>query len=152
MTRKALLTAIAVLSFTAMALALVGQYQFDMRPCPWCILQRVIYLAIGLVALLGLLRPLRVAAAALALVLAGCGIAATLYQHFVAAKSNSCALTLADRIVSGLGLDRLAPAWFEPTANCSEAIVAVLGITFDMWSLMLYCVLAAMSILALRAR
>lgn len=152
MSRRTLLIAIAVLSFTSVALALVGQHYFDMRPCPWCILQRVIYIAIGLVALLGLMKPLRVPALILSFVLAGCGIAAALYQHFVAAKTNSCALTLADRIVSTLGLDRLAPSWFEPTANCSEAIVAVLGITFDIWSLMLYCVLAAASMLALRAR
>lgn len=152
MSRRTLLIAIAVLSFTSVALALVGQHYFDMRPCPWCILQRVIYIAIGLVALLGLMKPLRVPALLLSFVLAGCGIAAALYQHFVAAKTNSCAFTLADRIVSALGLDRLAPSWFEPTANCSEAIVAVLGVPFDIWSLMLYCVLAAASMLALRAR
>jgi len=152
MSRRTLLIAIAVLSFTAVALALVGQHYFDMRPCPWCILQRVIYIAIGLVALLGLMKPLRIPALLLAFVLAGCGIAAAVYQHFVAAKTKSCALTLADRIVSALGLDRLAPSWFEPTANCSEAIVAVLGITFDIWSLMLYCVLAALSVWALRVR
>lgn len=152
MSRKLLLIAIAGLSFTAVALALVGQHYFDMRPCPWCILQRMIFIAIGLVALLGLVKPLRLPALLLTLVLAGCGMAAALYQHFVAAKSNSCALTLADRIVSALGLDRLAPSWFEPTANCSEAIVSVLGIPFDMWSLMLYGVLAAASIVALRVR
>jgi len=152
MSRKLLLIVIAVSSFTAVALALVGQHYFSMRPCPWCILQRVIYIAIGIIALLGLIRPLRVAALLITFVLAGCGIAAALYQHFVASKTNSCAFTLADRIVSALGLDRLSPAWFEPTANCADAIVAVLGIPFDIWSLMLYGVLAAASIVALRAR
>jgi len=152
MSRKSILIVTAVLSFAAVALALIGQHYYDMRPCPWCILQRVIYLAIGFVALLGLLRPLRFPAIVLSLLLAGSGIAAALYQHFVAAKTNSCALTLADRIVSALGLDRLAPSWFEPTANCSEAIVAVLGITFDIWSLMLYILLAAASVLAMRNR
>lgn len=152
MTRKSLLAAVAVLSFSAVALALVGQHYFDMRPCPWCILQRVIYLAIGIVALLGLLEPLRLPALLLTPVLAGCGIAAALYQHFVAAKSNSCALTLADRIVSALGLDRLAPSWFEPTANCAEAIVSVLGIPFDVWSLGLYAALAVAALLGLRAK
>jgi len=152
MSRKLLLIVIAVLSFSAVGLALVGQHYFDMRPCPWCILQRVIFIAIGLVALLGLVKPLRIPALLLTIVLAGCGMAAALYQHFVAAKSVSCALTLADRIVSAIGLDRLAPSWFEPTANCSEAIVSVLGVPFDIWSLMLYVVLAAISVIALRGR
>jgi disulfide bond formation protein DsbB len=150
MTRRNLLLAIALASFAAVALALVGQHFFGMKPCPWCILQRLIYVVIGLVALLGLIRPLRLPAAVLSLLLAGCGIAAALYQHFVASKSNSCALTLADKIVSALGLDRLLPAWFEPTASCAEAIVSVLGIPFDVWSLALYCVLAAAAAIALR--
>lgn len=152
MTRRNLLLAVGLVSLTSVALALTGQHVFGMRPCPWCILQRVIYLAIGIVALLGAIKPLRMPAALACLGLAGCGIAAATYQHFVAAKTNSCALTLADRIVSGMGLDRLAPSWFEPTANCSEAMVAVLGIQFDIWSLMLFSVLGAGALLALRAK
>ena len=40
------------------------------------------------------------------MLLALSGIAAALWQHFVAAKSASCNLTLADKIISGLRLDR----------------------------------------------
>jgi len=153
MSRRNLLLVIAVLSATAVALALVGQHQFGMKPCPWCILQRLIYVVIAVVALAGLLiRALRVPAAILTLVLSLCGIATALYQHFVASKSNSCALTFADKVVSSVGLDRLAPSWFEATANCAEAIVSVLGVPFDVWSLMLYCVVGAGSVLVLRAR
>lgn len=152
MTRRNLLLGIAVLSASAVGLALLGQHQFGMKPCPWCILQRLIYVVIALVALIGLIRPLRVPAAILTLVLTLCGIAAALYQHFVASKSNSCALTFADKVVSSIGLDRLAPGWFEATANCADAIVSVLGVPFDIWSLMLYCVVAVGAVLALRAR
>lgn len=152
MTRRNLLLAIAVLCATAVALALLAQHQFGMKPCPWCILQRLIYVVIALVALVGAIRPLQVPAAVLGLLLSLCGIAAALYQHFVASKSNSCALTFADKVVSFTGLDRLAPAWFEATANCAEAAVAVLGVSFDVWSLLLYCVVGAACILALRTR
>lgn len=152
MTRRNLLLAISGLCALAVGLALLGQHQFGMKPCPWCILQRLIYVVIAVVALVGAIRPLRLPAAVLALLLSLCGIAAALYQHFVASKSNSCALTFADKVVSFTGLDRLAPGWFEATANCAEAIVAVFGVTFDIWSLLLYCVVAAAAVLALRTR
>ena len=51
--------------------------------------------------------------ALLALALALSGVAAALWQHFVAAATNSCALTLADRMVRGLGLDELCPQVFS---------------------------------------
>ena len=33
---------IALVSLAAVAAALVSQHVFDMQPCPWCVLQRVI--------------------------------------------------------------------------------------------------------------
>jgi disulfide bond formation protein DsbB len=49
--------------------ALVSQHVFDMQPCPWCVLQRLIFVAIALVCLVGAAIPVlagRVGAAALA--------------------------------------------------------------------------------------
>src|SRR5688572_20906959 len=121
LSRRPLLIAAAVLSFAAVGLALVSQHVFNMQPCPWCVLQRLIFVVIGIVALVALAAPR--AGAAVALVLSVCGIAAALWQHFVAASSDSCNLTLADRIMSGLGLDGLAPEVFQARASCAEAAV-----------------------------
>ena len=38
----------------AIGAALVSQHVYGMEPCPWCVLQRLIFLAIGAFALLGL--------------------------------------------------------------------------------------------------
>lgn len=137
----------------AVAAALVSQHVFDMQPCPWCVLQRVIFVAIALVALAGWLvhaaAPRRLFAA-LVLVLAGCGVAAALWQHFVAASSVSCNLTLADRIVSALGLDSLEPRVFAAYASCADAAVKLLGISYEFYSLALYLLLAAAALLLLR--
>ncbi|HNB47571.1 MAG TPA: disulfide bond formation protein B, partial [Burkholderiaceae bacterium] len=43
--------AVALACFGSVALAVFAQHRFDMQPCPWCVLQRVIFLAIGGVAL-----------------------------------------------------------------------------------------------------
>jgi disulfide bond formation protein DsbB len=142
-TRKTLLVAGAVISFGAVALALVSQHVFDMQPCPWCVLQRLIFVAIGIACLVGLAAP-RIGGAA-ALLLALCGVAAALWQHFVAASSESCNLTLADRIISGAGLDSLAPEVFQARANCADAAVAMLGIPYEFYSLALFVLLGAMA-------
>jgi disulfide bond formation protein DsbB len=142
-TRRSLLAAGAVVSLGAVAIALVSQHVFDMQPCPWCVLQRLIFAVIGVVCLVGLAAPR--AAGALALLLALSGIAAALWQHFVAASSESCDLTLADRIMSGLRLDALAPEVFQARASCADAAVTMLGVPYELWSLTLFVVMAALT-------
>jgi disulfide bond formation protein DsbB len=150
-----LLVGMALLSLAAVAAALVAQHAFDIQPCPWCILQRVVFIAIALVCGVGALvssRGVRAGSAGLALVLALCGVAAALWQHFVAAKSASCNLTLADRIIGSLGLEALAPALFQVTASCADAVSTIVGVPFEFWSLALYVFLALAAIAVLRGR
>jgi disulfide bond formation protein DsbB len=137
---------VTLASLAAVAAALVSQHVFDMQPCPWCVLQRVIFLAIALTCGLGLIwrNALgRRVSAGLGLLLALCGVAAALWQHFKAAASASCNLTLADKIVSGwLQLDSLLPDVFSPRASCADAAVSLLGVPYDFWSLALFAAIA----------
>lgn len=138
----------AVLAFGGVAAALVSQHVFDMQPCAWCVLQRLIFIVIGLVALVGLAwraRAGRLLTSLGVVVLASAGVASALWQHFVAASSTSCRLTLADRIVNGLGLDGLAPEVFAARASCAEASVAMLGVPYAFWSLALFVLLGALA-------
>ena len=156
--RKAgsLLAIVAIACVAAVGGALVSQHMFDMQPCPWCVLQRVIYLGIALVCGLGwVLRSMaaRRAAAVMALLLALCGAAAALWQHFKAAASASCNLTLADKIVSGfLQLDSLWPDVFAVRASCADAAVNLLGVAYDFWSLALFALVAVVLTRSLMAR
>lgn len=132
---------LGLLSLAAVGVALVSQHVFGMQPCPWCVLQRLIFVLIGIVCLLGAALPARAAvlgAGLVGLVLAGLGSASALYQHFVAAQSASCNLTLADRIVSGTQLDVLLPAIFEVRASCADAAVSLLGVPYEFWALALF--------------
>lgn len=141
MTRTSGLLAIAALCFGAVVVALITQHGFGMEPCPWCVMQRLVFVAIGVVALLGLAWRSALGQRVLPfvlLLLSGSGIAAALWQHFVAAASASCNLTLADRIVSGLQLDALLPPVFQATANCAEAAIDLGGIPYEFWSLALF--------------
>ena len=149
-----LFAGVALVSLAAVGAALVSQYRFDMQPCPWCVLQRVIFVAIALACVIGLVwrhAAGRMIAAGLGLALALCGVAAALWQHFQAAASASCNMTFADRVVSQwLGLDSLWPEVFAPRASCADAAVNLLGIPYDFWSLALFVGMAVVLALGLR--
>lgn len=141
---RRLLGAAAVLCFLALGVALVSQYAFDMPPCAWCVMQRLIYLAIGLLCLLGLFGGalMRRVLACLAALLAAGGVLAAWYQYTVAANLFSCEQTFADRFMTGTGLDAAVPWLFGIYASCMDAVVHVLGIEYALWSLGLFAVLA----------
>jgi len=151
------LAATALASFGAVGAALIAQHQFGIKPCPWCVLQRAIFLVVGALALIGWLgqarRPLRQAVIVLILVMCTAGLTAAVFQHEVAAQSASCALSLADKIVTALGLEELWPPVFMITANCAEAAAyRLLGLPYEVWSGLLFAALGALGLVSLTTR
>ena len=150
MVNRTLLRWVALLlPLAAVGAALVSQHVFDMQPCPWCVLQRVIFVALALAALPAVLSRsagVHRLMAGLTVLLAACGAAAALWQHFVAASTTSCKMSLADRIVSGLGLDSLLPQVFAAYASCADAAVKLLGLPYEAFSLALSLGLGALAV------
>jgi len=144
---------VAIYAFGVVATALVSQHVFSMQPCPWCVLQRLIFLAIGVFAVLGLVwrgpAGSRVAGT-FGFLLALAGLAAALWHYFVASNSASCKLTLADRIMTASQLDRLLPEVFEARASCADAAVAVLGVPYPIWSALAFLICAVVLVGILR--
>lgn len=151
------LAGMAVASFGAVGVALVAQHQFGVKPCPWCVLQRVIFLALGAFALLGWLghsrRGLRQGALVVVLMLCAAGLTAAVFQHEVASQSATCAMGLADRIVTQLGLEELWPSVFMITANCAEAAAyRFIGLPYEVWSGLLFAGFGALSIAVMQKK
>lgn len=146
------LLGVAVVALASVGFALLSQHKFDMWPCPWCILQRLIYVVIALLAVVGAFAPavLRRLAVVLALLAAGSGIASAMWQQLHAVNQLGCDRTLADRIVSGLGLDSLLPNVFQAWASCADAAVNLLGIPYGWWSCALFVALGAVLLWVLR--
>ncbi|MBC9907540.1 disulfide bond formation protein B [Achromobacter xylosoxidans] len=144
-----LLRLIALFCFGAVGLALVSQHVFDMPPCAWCVMQRLIYLVIGVIALVGGFgggRALTRLCGALAALLSLGGIAAAWYQYSVAANMLSCDQTFADRFMTGIGLESAVPWLFGIYATCMDAKVPVLGIEYALWSLALFVIIFFMAL------
>lgn len=151
------LAAMSLASFAAVGVALIAQHQFGVKPCPWCVLQRGILLLIGVFALLGWLvlakRPLRQASVVAVLLLCAAGLTAAVFQHEVASQTASCAMGLADKIVTALGLEELWPSVFMITANCSEAAAyRFVGLPYEIWSGLLFAGLGALGLVVLSRR
>jgi disulfide bond formation protein DsbB len=156
-----LLIAIGTLSLVALGIALVAQHGFGIEPCAWCVIQRVVLIAVIAVALLGALAA-RLAprtgaglAAVPLLALAGAGAVAAWHQHTVAAKQLSCAFTWADRSLMAWQLDAVWPALFRVGATCADAAQAtLLGLPFEVWGGAWFALVAlgALGVLALALR
>ena len=131
----------ALAAIGGVAAALVSQHVYDLRPCPWCVLQRLIFLALAGAALLALAwrSPMGCRAGiGLAALMSLAGFSAALWQHFVAAASASCNMTFADRVIGATGLDRALPQVFAAYASCAEAQAKLLGVPYEFWSAALF--------------
>ncbi len=148
-----ILRMIALLCLAAVGFALISQYGFNMQPCAWCVLQRLILLTIAAVCGLastgwGSILVRRIGAAAAA-ALAISGVVAAWYQYSVASHSFSCAQTFADRFIAGSGLDAALPWLFGIYASCLDARVSLLGVEYALWGLMLFVACAVLALWAL---
>ena len=151
---------IALASLAALAVALVAQHAFDIQPCPWCVMQRIVLLAvivvaIGAAALARAAPRLGPGLGGLAVLgLACAGLTAAWYQHTVAAKQFSCAFTWADRMLMAWGLDAWWPGMFRVGATCADAAQAtLLGLPFEVWGGAWFALVAVAAVaLLLRAR
>lgn len=154
MTRRPWLLAIALLSLAAVGAAVFTQYVWNMQPCPWCVLQRALFVLTAAIALVAMVLPgwLQTMGVGAVMLTADAGIAAAAWQHFVAAESESCALTLADRIMGWVGLDALWPDVFMATASCAEAKVKLAGMPYEFWSGALFVLISGVAVLLLVPR
>lgn len=119
-----------------------------LAPCPLCIFQRVLYLVIGGVALLGFFWPLaRLLWTALigALALLGVGVAGyqTWMQAFpeLATECGYAEPNLIERLVDWLGMEW--PSMFLATGFCTSKDWIFLGLSMANWSLLVFAGIVA---------
>lgn len=136
----------AALSAGTIGVALAGlqlQALLSLAPCPYCIFQRLLYLLIGAVALLGFLFP-SLALLWLAVIgsMALLGLGVALYQSWMQAYPNlapECGFSnpdLIERLVDVLGMQW--PGLFLATGFCSSKEWVFLGLSMANWSLLFF--------------
>ena len=137
--------------FAALALGVFGlvaagmelQNLLSLAPCPLCIFQRLLYMVIGLVALLGVLVPAgRLLWSPPIAVLAAGGAAVAGYQSWMQAfphLATECSYSdpnTIERLVDWLGM--LWPSLFLATGFCASRDWEFLGLSMANWSLLVF--------------
>ena len=141
----------ATLGLGCLGLVAVGmelQTLLRLAPCPLCIFQRLLYIVIGLIGLLGFVLPAgRMLWATLAggLGLLGFGVAA--YQTWMQAYPHlapECSFTdpnVIERLVDWLGMQM--PSMFLATGFCATRDWEMFGLSMANWSVLIFAGIVA---------
>ena len=140
----------ATLSLGCLGLVAIGmelQSIFRLAPCPLCIFQRLLYLVIGALALLGALWPtLRLGWAGLIGALAVLGGSVAGYQTWMQAfpeLATECGYAepnVIERLVDWLGMEW--PSMFLATGFCTSRDWVFLNLSMANWSLLVFAGIA----------
>jgi disulfide bond formation protein DsbB len=140
---KILLIAIAVACLALLGGAVYLQLVRYMLPCPWCVIQRYIFLAIAVICLITALLPAsatRIGAALGTLTaLGGCGAAGWLVW-VQAHPSVSCGIDPMETSLNKIFSAKLLPVLLKADGMCSTEYEPILGVSLPQWSLTAFVV------------
>jgi disulfide bond formation protein DsbB len=134
-----LFTVIFLVCIGLLGFALYLQHAKGLDPCPWCVVQRLGFMLVGLIALIGALhRPARIGTAvyaAIGLVASAAGATAGAYHVWLQsdpARAAKCVGSPVERILDQLDIGRLSVpewslAWFVILAIAFVAIAVAAG-------------------------
>ncbi|GAB1369343.1 disulfide bond formation protein DsbB [Azonexus hydrophilus] len=154
---RAWFSALALGVFGVAAAGMVLQQMLSLSPCPYCIFQRLLYLLIGGLALLGFVWPLLRqlwCAAIMLLAAAGAGIA--LYQSWLQLYPDTlagCGMSEPDaveRLVDWLGM--AWPKLFLATGFCASREWEFIGLSMANWSVLLFAGVLFWAVLLFRSK
>ncbi|MBL8405914.1 MAG: disulfide bond formation protein B [Dechloromonas sp.] len=150
----------ATLGIGCLGLVAVGmelQNLLRLAPCPLCIFQRLLYIAIGVVGLLGWVMPSgRLLWSALAVGLAGLGLGVAAYQTWMQAYPHlapECSFTdpnAIESLVDWLGMQM--PSLFLATGFCTSRDWEFLGMSMANWSAVVFAGIVGYAILLFRSK
>ncbi len=140
---RAWFAALALGVFGLVAVGMELQNLLRLAPCPLCIFQRLLYMVIGLVALLGVIAPAgRLLWSVLIALLAAGGAAVAGYQTWMQVfphLATECSYSdpnAIERLVDWLGI--AWPSMFLATGFCTVRDWEFLGLSMANWSLLMF--------------
>jgi len=138
---------LALVCFALVALALLLEWVGGMAPCPLCVFQRIVFIAIGVVLLAGTVLPGRSVAVLAGLAgLAGIGLAGRhlWLQSLPADQVPACGPGL-DYLMGLFPVTEVITLVLSGSGECAE-VDRVLGVSIPAWTLLAYGLIAALAI------
>jgi len=152
---RTVLLIVAAISFALIGVALYLQHAHDMLPCPLCVIQRYLFLAIGIASLAGALAGKIKAGAGVALLaaLGGLGVVGK-HLYVLANPGFSCGIDPMETMLNKIPTATLMPWLFEADGLCENATDGLFGLSIPQWSAVWFVLLTLTLIwvLARRAR
>jgi disulfide bond formation protein DsbB len=137
------LLAISLISFALVAVAVYLQHAHDMLPCPLCVIQRYLFLGVGIAALAGALSgKIRTGAGvALLAALGGLGVVGK-HLYVLANPGFSCGIDPMETMLNKIPTATLLPWLFQADGLCENATDGILGLSIPQWSAVWFVLLA----------
>lgn len=144
-TSKPVLLTVGFISLALIGVALYLQHFQDMLPCPLCIIQRYLFIAVALFCFVVAALPrnaLRIGARLSALAaLAGAGVAGW-HVWIQAHPSVSCGIDPLETSLNKIPSAELMPYLFKADGMCTTDYAPILGLSIPQWSLFWFAVFA----------
>ena len=140
-----------------LAFALYLQHWQGLDPCPWCVVQRLGFILVGLIALVGAIHGRGAAVySTLGALAAVAGAAAGAYHVWLQSdpvRASKCIGSPVETTLDWLQLGKLAPSLLQYDGPCTLKPWSFLGLSIPGWSLTWFVVFALVLLaLALKAR
>jgi disulfide bond formation protein DsbB len=141
-TSRQVLFAISSICFGLIAVALYLQHIMEMMPCPLCVIQRYMFLAIGVASLVAAISGKIREGTILALLAALGGLYAVGKHLYVIANPGfSCGIDPMETFLNKIPTAEYLPWLFRANGLCEGATDTVLGLAIPQWSAVWFFVL-----------
>jgi disulfide bond formation protein DsbB len=140
---KTVLLVVAIAAFGVLGAGLYAQFVERMLPCPWCVIQRYIFAAIGIIALITAFAPARFTriGAGLGMLTAMGGIGAASWLMWVQAHPTvSCGIDPLETSLNTIFTARVLPFLFKADGLCTTEYPPILGLSVPQWALVWFAI------------
>lgn len=150
---RTLLTAFGLACFGLIGVALYLQHVKDMLPCPYCVIQRYLFIGVGISCLVGAWRNRVRAGAGVGLVFAAGGLAAVgKHLYILAHPGFSCGIDPVETFLNKVPTATMLPWVFRADGLCEDATDKILGLNVPQWSAVWFVILTAVLVTVLLRR
>jgi disulfide bond formation protein DsbB len=141
---RSLLLAIAGFAFGVVGIALYLQHVQYLPPCPLCVIQRYLFLAVGLACIIGSIGDKPRLGAGLGLIgaLGGLGVVGK-HLWVLAHPGMSCGIDPMETFLNKIPTATALPWLFKADGLCEDARDTLLGLSIPQWSAISFVALTA---------
>jgi disulfide bond formation protein DsbB len=142
---RQILFAISSICFALIAVALYLQHKLDMQPCPLCVIQRYLFLAVGIATLVAAISGKVREGTILALLAALGGLYAVGKHLYVIANPGfSCGIDPMETFLNKIATAEYLPWLFRAEGLCTGATDSLMGLAIPQWSAVWFVVLTVL--------